>query len=79
MTDYSNPIGVHTLVWAGRWDERQARFAIEQSAAAGYDVIELLMMDPKSIDVAMTRSLLDEYGIGAAASLGLSAATDVSS
>jgi D-psicose/D-tagatose/L-ribulose 3-epimerase len=79
MNDYSNSIGVHTLVWAGKWEEKQARFAIEQSAAAGYDVIELLMMDPRSIDVAMTRSLLDEYGMEASASLGLSAATDVSS
>jgi len=79
MTDYSNPLGVHTLVWAGQWDERQARTAIEQSAAAGYDVIELLLMDPRSVDVAMTRSLLDEYGMQASASLGLSAATDVSS
>jgi D-psicose/D-tagatose/L-ribulose 3-epimerase len=79
MTGYSNSIGVHTLVWAGQWDEKQARFAIGESAAAGYNVIELLMMDPKSIDVAMTRSLLDEYGMEASASLGLSAATDVSS
>lgn len=76
---YSNPIGVHTLVWAGGWSEREARFAIEQTAAAGYDVIELLMMDPTTIDVSMTRALLDEYGVRASASLGLSAATDVSS
>ncbi len=81
MTDrpYPNPIGVHTLVWAGGWSEREARVAIEQTAAAGYDLIELLMMDPTAIDVSLTRRLLDEYGVRASASLGLSAATDVSS
>lgn len=76
---YPNKIGVHTLVWAGGWSEPEARHAIERTAACGYDVIELLMMDPAAIDVKMTRSLLDEYGVRASASLGLSAATDVSS
>jgi D-psicose/D-tagatose/L-ribulose 3-epimerase len=80
MTDiYKNPIGVHGLVWAGSWSEPEARFAIEQSAAAGYDVIELLMMDPSSMNVGMTRRLLDEYGMQASASLGLNPSTDVSS
>jgi D-psicose/D-tagatose/L-ribulose 3-epimerase len=74
-----NLIGIHSLVWAGGWSEAQARFAIEQSKAAGYDLIEILMMDPRSIDVAMTRKLLDEYDLKASASLGLSLATDVSS
>ena len=74
-----NKIGIHSLVWAGGWSEKQARFAIEQTKEAGYDLIEILMMDPHSIDVPMTRRLLDEYGIEASASLGLSPATDVSS
>jgi D-psicose/D-tagatose/L-ribulose 3-epimerase len=46
---------------------------------AGYDLIEILMMDPLSIDVPMTRRLLEEYELQASASLGLSPATDVSS
>jgi D-psicose/D-tagatose/L-ribulose 3-epimerase len=80
MSDhYPNAIGVHGLVWAGSWSEKEARFAIEQSAAAGYDVIELLMMDPSSMNVGMTRRLLDEYGMKASASLGLAPNTDVSS
>lgn len=76
---YKNILGVHTLVWAGGWSEQEARFAIEQTAAAGYDLIELLLMDPSAIDVDMTRRLLDEYGVRASATLGLSAGTDVSS
>ena len=79
MPSYSNPIGVHGLVWAGGWSELEARSAIEKAKASGYDLIEILFMDPDSIDVAMTRKLLDEYDLKAGASLGLSVDTDVSS
>jgi D-psicose/D-tagatose/L-ribulose 3-epimerase len=79
MAEYRNPIGVHGLVWAGAWSEREARTAIERAKQTGYDLIEILFMDPDSIDVAMTRRLLDEYELEAGASLGLSVATDVSS
>ena len=76
---YQNTIGVHGLVWAGAWSEADAHSAISKAEAAGYDLIEVLFMDPSSIDVKMTRRILDEYEMRAAATLGLSAATDVSS
>lgn len=79
MSSYLNPIGVHGLVWAGGWSEAEARSAIERAKASGYDLIEILFMDPGAIDVAMTRRLLDEYELDAGASLGLSVSTDVSS
>lgn len=80
MSDhYRNPIGVHGLVWAGGWSEAEARTAIEKAKTSGYDLIEILFMDPGAIDVAMTRKLLDEYELDAGASLGLSVETDVSS
>jgi D-psicose/D-tagatose/L-ribulose 3-epimerase len=75
----TNPIGVHALVWSGGWDEADARRAIEGAAATGYDLVELLLMDPDSIDVPMTRRLLADSGMRVTASLGLSADTDVSS
>lgn len=46
MASPSNPIGVHALVWAGGWSESEARTAIEASKAAGYDLIEVLQLDP---------------------------------
>jgi D-psicose/D-tagatose/L-ribulose 3-epimerase len=76
---YANPIGVHGLVWTGGWSESQARSAIEKAKTAGYDLIEILLMDPSAIDVQMTRRLLDEYELAASASLGLGPDTDVSS
>jgi D-psicose/D-tagatose/L-ribulose 3-epimerase len=52
---------------------------VSATAEAGYDLIELAASDPYDFDVEMTAKLLAEHGIGATASLGLDAATDVSS
>lgn len=71
--------GIHSMVWVGDWSPEHARRAISASAEAGYDLIELAAIDPGAFDVEMTAKLLAEYGIQASASLGLDAATDVSS
>lgn len=76
---YPNPIGVHALVWTGGWSESEARTAIASAKESGYDLIEILLMDPASIDVDMTRRVLDEYDMRASGSLGLGLATDTSS
>jgi D-psicose/D-tagatose/L-ribulose 3-epimerase len=71
--------GCHSLVWSGAWTERDARHAIESSAKAGYGLVEIAAIDPAGIDIDMTSRLLEEYGMEAAVSLGLSVETDVSS
>ena len=75
----TNLLGVHALVWSGSWDEPSARHAIASAAAAGFDLIEVPILDPFGIDTAMTRRLLDEHGIRGACSMGLPADADVSS
>ena len=72
-------LGVHALVWVGGWSEEEARTAVSSTAEAGYDLIEIPLLDPSSVDAVATRRLLDEHGIGAGCSLGLSDATNVSS
>ena len=74
-----NPLGVHALVWVGDWSEKSARYAIESTREVGFDLIELALLDPAATDVAMTRRLLTDNGLGATASLGLDFETDVSS
>jgi D-psicose/D-tagatose/L-ribulose 3-epimerase len=74
-----NQLGVHALVWTGGWSESEAALAIAETKRAGYDLIEIPLLDPASVDAAMTRRLLDEHGLSATCSLGLSAATDISS
>lgn len=75
----ANRIGIHALVWVGGWSEEEARHAIAASAAAGYDLIELAALDPWQFDADLTARLLQEHGLQAGVSLGLSDETDVSS
>jgi D-psicose/D-tagatose/L-ribulose 3-epimerase len=81
MTDRTSRIrlGLHALVWVGDWTPESAKRAISSTAALGFDLIEVPLLDPSSIDPAMTRGLLDEHGLGAACSLGLDPSADVSS
>mgnify|MGYP005635590465 CR=1 FL=1 len=70
---------MHALVWTGGWSEADARDACARTKAAGYDLLEIPLLDPSSVDAEMTRQVLDEYGLRAATSLGLSFDADVSS
>ena len=74
-----NPLGVHALVWTGGWDEAERRMAVTATKAAGYDIIEIPLLDPGTVDGAATGALLDAAGLQATCSLGLSLATDISS
>ena len=71
--------GGHALIWAGDWSAQGARAAISGAARAGYDYVEIALLDPWRVDTAMTKDLLAEYGVRAHASLGLSPTTDVTS
>jgi D-psicose/D-tagatose/L-ribulose 3-epimerase len=74
-----NRVGIHAQVWVGGWSEAECRRAIERSRATGYDLIEIPVLDPSTIDVTMTRKALDETGLDAVCSLGLGLETDISS
>ena len=74
-----NKLGVHALVWVGGWSHDECARAIEQTAQLGFDLIEIPALDPKSIDVDFTRRTLEANRLGVTMSLGLDAATDISS
>jgi D-psicose/D-tagatose/L-ribulose 3-epimerase len=74
-----NPVGIHALVFAGDWSEPEATRVIEGAAAAGFDLVEIPLLDPGSVDVEMTRRLLERSGLGVACSLGLTSETELSS
>jgi D-psicose/D-tagatose/L-ribulose 3-epimerase len=78
---YIKPLeyGGHALVWSGDWTPEGARKAICGAARAGYDYIEIALLDPWKVDVDLTKDLLQEFNLRAHASLGLSASTDVTS
>jgi D-psicose/D-tagatose/L-ribulose 3-epimerase len=74
-----NKLGVHALVWVGGWSHREASLAVEQTAALGFDLIEIPALDPAAIDVAFTRKLVEANGLGITVSLGLDGDADISS
>src|ERR671917_780369 len=63
--------GAHAFIWAGEWTREGAERVISGAAGAGLDFVEIPLLDPGSIDVEHTRSLLDRYGLGCSCSLGL--------
>lgn len=74
-----NPLGVHALVFSGGWDPASAKTAISGASATGYDILEIPLFEPETIDVYMTKNFLQEFGITPTASLGLSRDADISS
>jgi D-psicose/D-tagatose/L-ribulose 3-epimerase len=74
-----NKLGVHALVWVGGWSHDECTKAIEQTAALGYDLIEIPALDPKSIDTKFTRQVIERNKLGITMSLGLDDAADISS
>ncbi len=72
-------IGVHGLVFTGTFDEAGLRRAIEGARRAGFDLIEIPLMDPTGFDAALARRLVIDNGLAVSASLGLTDATDLTS
>ncbi|MFT4135650.1 sugar phosphate isomerase/epimerase family protein [Microbacterium sp.] len=72
-------IGCHGFVFSGRFDERGIANAIEGVQRAGFDFIEMPLMDPFSFDERAAARILADHDIEMTGSLGLSAATDLSS
>ena len=58
---------------------RALKLAIDKTSAAGFDLIEIPLMDPDKADPAAVRQMLDGAGLATTASLGLSEHTDISS
>lgn len=72
-------IGCHGLVWTGDFDAAGIRHAVAQTRQSGFDLIEFPLMDPVTFDTRAARESLQEHGIAATGSLGLSGETDISS
>ena len=66
-----NPLGVHALVWVEGWCELECKRAISLTSETGFDLIEIPLLEPREVDAAMTRRLLERHGLSASCSLGL--------
>jgi D-psicose/D-tagatose/L-ribulose 3-epimerase len=74
-----NPVGIHALVWAAGWSSGERERALDATKRAGYDFIEVPLLDPSRVDGEATRRSLEDHGLFATCSLGLSFETDISS
>ena len=74
-----NRIGIHALVWAGSWGARECEYAVASSKEAGYDLIELPVFQPASMDIAAIQRALAAHEMGATCSLGLGFHNDINS
>ncbi len=72
-------IGVHALVFTGVFDKTGLRKAISKAKTAGFDLIEIPLMDVANFDAVLAADLLQEYDLCGSASLGLTEATDLTS
>lgn len=72
-------IGVHGLVFTGEFDQHGVAVAVEGAQKAGFDLLELPLMDPENFDSVAARKVLDDSSLSVSASLGLQAHTDISS
>jgi D-psicose/D-tagatose/L-ribulose 3-epimerase len=77
MTPHS--LGIHGLVWVGSWSEANARYAMAGAREAGFDRIEIPLLDDWEIDPGLTRGLLEEYDLGMTGNQYLTAETDITS
>ena len=76
------PLGAHAAVWglAQGWTLDDLRDAAGTAADLAFDVLELPLFDPETVDQESARAVLEDNGhIIPTTSLGLSLATDISS
>jgi D-psicose/D-tagatose/L-ribulose 3-epimerase len=74
-----NKLGLHANVWVKDWGREEATLAVNKTAELGFDIIEISALDPKTMNLAYTRKLVEAAGIEAVMSLGLGASADISS
>ncbi|MFC7787528.1 sugar phosphate isomerase/epimerase family protein [Microbacterium sp. MAHUQ-60] len=72
-------IGAHALVFSGRFDGAGLRRSIEGTKKAGFDLIEIPLMDVDGFDSALAARILRDNDLAVTASLGLTPDTDLSS
>ena len=74
-----NRLGMHMMLYTSEWNEPKARTVFERASSFGYDFVEVLILDPESVDPGMTSRLSSEYGLPVEASICGAPSADLSS
>lgn len=71
--------GLHALVWVSEWNPKDIRFAAENTAKAGFSVMEAVIFDPAEALPDETAKAFAEFGLEAVTGMALNAQADISS
>lgn len=72
-------IGCHGLVWSGTIDPEGFEYSVTQSIDAGFDLLEIPLLDTSRFGVEAAKTILSQRPIAVAASLAQDDDTDISS
>lgn len=72
-------LGIHSLVFTDDWNETNARAACRSAAEIGYDIIEVLIFDPDTLDIPMTGKVVSDAGLALRLGMALVPEADISS
>ena len=72
-------LGVHQLVFGDSWTQNTAEAATAAAAEIGFDLFEVLILDPSELDVAMTGRVVSAAGLGLRLGMALGPDADISS
>jgi len=75
----SGKFGVHSLVFSDQWNGETATSICRTVTDIGFDLIEVLMFDPATLDREATRRAVGETGLGLRLGMALGANADISS
>jgi D-psicose/D-tagatose/L-ribulose 3-epimerase len=63
--------GMHSSLWTARWTPDAVEKLVPEAARHGFEVIEIALLAPETIDVEHSRRFLREHGMAPTCSLGL--------
>lgn len=70
-------LGIHAAVFARPWAPAEAERAARGASRAGFEILEIPVLVPESVDSASTRELLEQHGLEPVCSLGLDESSDI--
>lgn len=72
-------VGCHGLVWSGNFDPKGFELALSQTKSVGFDLLEIPLLDPYSMDPDALSAIQKSYGLPVTASMAQGRDSDITS
>jgi D-psicose/D-tagatose/L-ribulose 3-epimerase len=70
-------VGIHVSLWTPNWDDSFYGY-IKQAGELGFNVVELPLMAPATLDVAKIKNIIKDYDLEVCCGTGLGSHNDIS-